>query len=198
MQQLCYLLNIKQSLIPVYYLQANPVERKNRDLKPRLAILVYDKQNSWSEKLPSIRFALITAKCQTSGQTASFLHFGRELRTVDDVTHDLRAVIENGNFVAEITPYLKKFFQFMAQAKEVVEQQQDKRKQYADKRRRDTPQFHPGDKVYVTSHPVNSADKGKPSKFLPRRDRPYVILSKRSPTTYEIASLENLRTPIGM
>ncbi|GFX17538.1 retrovirus-related Pol polyprotein from transposon 297 [Trichonephila clavipes] len=40
MQQICYLLNIHQSLIPVYHPQANPVERKNRDLKPRLAILV--------------------------------------------------------------------------------------------------------------------------------------------------------------
>ncbi|GBN61176.1 Transposon Tf2-8 polyprotein [Araneus ventricosus] len=198
MQQLCYLLNIKQSLIPVYHTQANPVERKNRDLKPRLAILVYDKQNSWSEKLPLIRFALNTAKCQTTGQTASFLHFGRELRRVDDVMHDLRAVIENDNFVAEITPYVKKFSQFMAQAKEVVEQQQDKRKQYADKRRHDTPQFHPGDKIYVTSHPVSSADKGKTSKFLPRRDGPYLILSKRSPTTYEIANFENPRAHIGV
>ncbi|GFX63816.1 retrovirus-related Pol polyprotein from transposon 412 [Trichonephila clavipes] len=34
MQQICYLLNIHQSLIPVYHPQANPVERKNRDLKP--------------------------------------------------------------------------------------------------------------------------------------------------------------------
>ncbi|GFV03181.1 retrovirus-related Pol polyprotein from transposon 412 [Trichonephila clavipes] len=33
MQQICYLLNIHQSLIPVYHPQANPVERKNRDLK---------------------------------------------------------------------------------------------------------------------------------------------------------------------
>ncbi|GBM92730.1 hypothetical protein AVEN_215452-1 [Araneus ventricosus] len=149
-----------------------------------------------NEKLPSIRFALNTAKCQTTGQTAAFLHFGRELRTADDVTHDLRVVIENDNFVAEITPYLKKFSQFMAQAKEVVEQQQDKRKQYADKRRRDTPQFHTGDKVYVISHPVSSADKGKTSKFLPLRDGPDLIVSKRSPTTYEIANLENPRTPI--
>ncbi|GBM29603.1 hypothetical protein AVEN_130082-1 [Araneus ventricosus] len=86
----------------------------------------------------------------------------------------------------------------MAQAKEVIEQLQDKRKQYADKRRRDTPLFHPGDKVYVTSHPVSSADKGKTSKFLPRKDEPYVILSKRSPTTYEIESLDNARTPIGV
>ncbi|GBM06018.1 hypothetical protein AVEN_49406-1 [Araneus ventricosus] len=39
-QQMCYLLKIHQSFIPVYHPQANPVERKNRDLKQRLAILV--------------------------------------------------------------------------------------------------------------------------------------------------------------
>ncbi|GFS88213.1 CCHC-type domain-containing protein [Trichonephila clavipes] len=32
MQQICYLLNIHQTQIPVYHPQANPVERKNRDL----------------------------------------------------------------------------------------------------------------------------------------------------------------------
>ncbi|GFW22558.1 uncharacterized protein TNCV_3364701 [Trichonephila clavipes] len=34
MQQICSLLNIHQSLIPVYHPQANSVERNNRDLKP--------------------------------------------------------------------------------------------------------------------------------------------------------------------
>ncbi|GFU12016.1 uncharacterized protein NPIL_370501, partial [Nephila pilipes] len=93
----------------------------------------------------------------------------------------------------EITPYFKKFSQFLAEAKDVAEQQQDKRKHYADKRRREATLFHPGDKVYVTSHPMNSAEKGKTSKFLPRRDGPYVIMSRRSPTTYE-----NLTTPLGV
>ncbi|GFW35851.1 transposon Tf2-8 polyprotein [Trichonephila clavipes] len=103
MQQICYLLNIHQSLIPVYYPQANPVERKNRDLKPRLAILVQDKHDCWSEKLPFIRFALNTAKCETTGQTAAFLNFGRELRTPSEVVNDIRVVIQNDNFVPEIT-----------------------------------------------------------------------------------------------
>ncbi|GFV02212.1 uncharacterized protein TNCV_485331 [Trichonephila clavipes] len=75
----CYLLNIHQSLIPVYHPQANPVERKNMDLKPRLAILVQDKHDCWSEKLPFIHFALNTAKCETTGQTAAFLNFGRDV-----------------------------------------------------------------------------------------------------------------------
>ncbi|GFS62952.1 transposon Tf2-8 polyprotein [Trichonephila clavipes] len=89
MQQICYLLNIHPSLIPVYHPQANPVERKNRDLKPLLAILVQDKHDCWSEKLPFIRFALNTAKFETTGQTAAFLNFGRELQTPSEVVNDI-------------------------------------------------------------------------------------------------------------
>ncbi|GFW69038.1 integrase catalytic domain-containing protein [Trichonephila clavipes] len=40
LQQICFTLNINQNLIPVYSPQSNPVERKSRDLKPRLGILV--------------------------------------------------------------------------------------------------------------------------------------------------------------
>ncbi|GFT01022.1 retrovirus-related Pol polyprotein from transposon 412 [Trichonephila clavipes] len=139
MQQICYLLNIHQSLIPVYHPQANPVERKNRDMKPRLAILVQDKHDCWSEKLPLIRFALNTAKCETTGQTAAFLNFGRELRTPSEVVNDIRVVIQNDYFVPEITPYLKKFAKFSTQIREVVEEQQDSRKFYADKKRKAAP-----------------------------------------------------------
>ncbi|GBM18747.1 hypothetical protein AVEN_44306-1 [Araneus ventricosus] len=106
MQQLCYVLNINQSLIPVYHPQANPVERKNRDLKPRLAMMVGNNHTLWNEQLPAIRFAMNTAKCETTGCTAAYLNFARELRTLDDVTTDLRSVIHNDNFVPEFTPYL--------------------------------------------------------------------------------------------
>ncbi|GFS70875.1 integrase catalytic domain-containing protein [Nephila pilipes] len=45
---------------------------------------------------------------------------------------------------------------------------------------------------------MSSAKEGKTSKFLPRRDGPYVIMSRRSPTTYEVSSLENPTTPLGV
>ncbi|GFW54724.1 integrase catalytic domain-containing protein [Trichonephila clavipes] len=198
MQQICYLLNIHQSLIPVYHPQANPVERKNRDLKPRLAILVQDKHDCWSEKLPFIRFALNTAKCETTGQTAAFLNFGRELRTPSEVVNDIRVIIQNDNFVPEITPYLKKFTKFSTQIREAVEEQQDSRKFYADKKRKAAPTYEPGEHVFVASHPLSSAAQGRRAKLMPRTDGPYVILTQRSPSSYEIASLDNPGEPLGV
>ncbi|GFW01469.1 transposon Tf2-8 polyprotein [Trichonephila clavipes] len=176
----CYLLNIHQSLIPVYHPQANPVERNNRDLKPRLAILVQDKHDCWSGKLPFIRFALNTAKCETTGQTAAFLNFGRELRTPSEVVNDIRVVIQNDNFVPEITPYLKKFAKFSTQIREVVEEQQDSRKFYADKKRKAAPTYQSGELVFVTSYPLSNAAQGRRAKLMPRRVGPYVILTQRS------------------
>ncbi|GFX46541.1 transposon Tf2-9 polyprotein [Trichonephila clavipes] len=60
MQLTCDLLEITQDLIPVYHPQANPSEHKNRDLKPRLAILVEEEQSAREDKLPLIRFAMNT------------------------------------------------------------------------------------------------------------------------------------------
>ncbi|GFX45877.1 transposon Tf2-9 polyprotein [Trichonephila clavipes] len=191
MQQICYPLNIHQSLIPVYHPQANPVERRNRDLKPRLAILVQDKHDCWSEKLSFIRFALNTAKCKTTGQTAAFLNFGRELRTPSEVVNDILVVIQNDNFVPEITPYLKKFAKFSTQVREVVEEQQNSRKFYADKKRKAAPTYQPGEHVFVASQPQSNAAQGRSAKLMPRRDGPYVILTQRSPSSYKIASLDN-------
>ncbi|GFS77946.1 hypothetical protein TNCV_2028161 [Trichonephila clavipes] len=198
MQQICYLLNIHQSLIPVYHPQANPVERKNRDLKPRLAILVQDKHDCWSEKLPFIRFALNTAKCETTGQVAAFLNFGRELRTPSEVVNDIPVVIQNDSFVPEITPYLKKFAKFSTQIREVVEEQQDSRKFYADKKRKAAPTYQPGEHVFVASHPLSNAAQGRSTKLMSRRDGPYVILTQSSPSSYEIASLDNPGEPLGV
>ncbi|GBO07398.1 Transposon Ty3-G Gag-Pol polyprotein, partial [Araneus ventricosus] len=109
LQQVFRTLNINQNLIPIYFPQANPDERKNRDLKPRLAFLGGDEHDNWYSKLPVIRFAMNTTNCDTTGHTPAFLQFGRELRTVDDVVQNFKAVVENGNFFPEITPYLKRF-----------------------------------------------------------------------------------------
>ncbi|GFU28051.1 hypothetical protein TNCV_3153681 [Trichonephila clavipes] len=175
LQQICFTLNISQNFIPVYSPQSNPVERKNRDLKPRLAILVGDDHSS---------------------HTPAYLLFGRELRTVDDVVQDFKSVVHNDNFVAEITPYLKRFATITEDIREKrIETKQDQRKKQYDKNRRPV-YYSPGDKVWVTLHPISSAKNKKTSKFMPKRDGPYLILTQKSPTSYVIASLANPSEPI--
>ncbi|GBM38926.1 hypothetical protein AVEN_271041-1 [Araneus ventricosus] len=115
-----------------------------------------------------ILFALNTAKCESNNHTAAFLQFGRELRTTDDVAPDLRALIDNDNFVDEITPYLKIFARLIAEIKDHVEQKQDKSKKYYDRRRRQA-FYNPGDQVRVTVHPISKSQHKKSRIFMPKR-----------------------------
>ncbi|GFT81023.1 integrase catalytic domain-containing protein [Trichonephila clavipes] len=197
MQQLCFILNIDQDIIPVYHPQATPVERKNRDLKPRIAILVQNRHDEWKDKLPSICFALNSAKCDTTSKTAAFLQFGREMRTIDDVTNDFRAIIDNENFVPEITPYLKRLARISSEVRERIEEKQDQGKTFYDKRHSPGPLYHPGDKVWVILHPLNNAAHKKTAKFMPKRDGPYIIVTQRSPTIYDVANPNNPHKVLG-
>ncbi|GFW17406.1 integrase catalytic domain-containing protein [Trichonephila clavipes] len=68
------------------------------------------------------------AKCDTTGKTDTYLQFGREMRTIDDVTNAFRAIIDNENFVPEITPYLKRLARISSEVRERIEEKQDQRK----------------------------------------------------------------------
>ncbi|GFV87332.1 transposon Tf2-9 polyprotein [Trichonephila clavipes] len=142
-----------------------------RDLKARRAILVQDKHDCWSEKLPFIRFALNTAKCETTGQTTAFLNFGRGLRSPSEVVNDIRVVFQNDNFVPEITPYLS----------------------------RNLLSFPLGLERWLKSNRIHHIRCArKKCKTNATRDGPYVILTQRSPSSHEIASLDNPGEPLGV
>lgn len=197
MQQVSHCLGFKQSLIPAYHPPSNPVERKNRDLKVQLSILVHNDHTDWKDKLPAIRFAMNTVKSQATGYSAAYLTFGRELRTPDDVSRDLRAIVENDNFVNQITPYLRSIAVTLRDARDTHEQEQDRNKKYADRKLRPAPQYTTGDKVLVHSHTLSNTKKACTSKFTPKRDGPYVITKVVTPTTFEVASPHNLQQPVG-
>lgn len=197
MQYVTHYFNIKQSLTPVYHPQANPVERKNRDLKPQIAILVKNDHTSWPDKLPSIRFSMNTVVNKSMNHTAAYLTFGREPRTMDDVTKDQRAIILSDNFIPEITPYLRRLEDTIRESKLIQEKRQDKYKEAGDKHRREAPPYQVGDLVLVTTHVVSNAQKRSTAKFIPRRDGPYVILEQKSATTFEIANPKQPDIPLG-
>ncbi|XP_017475026.1 PREDICTED: uncharacterized protein LOC108365496 [Rhagoletis zephyria] len=171
-------MGIQQLFTPLYHPEANPVERKNRDLKAQLAILVQNQHNTWSSDLASIRFAMNTTKCQSTGYSAAFLTFGRELRTFDDIEHDIKAITESENFIPQITPYLRSMVDTFNNAKEIEQTMQDRNKEYVDKRRRSQDGIEVGAEVLVTTHVLSQAAKGITSKFVPKRDAPYVVVRK--------------------
>ncbi|GBM80022.1 Protein NYNRIN [Araneus ventricosus] len=196
LQKVCFILKIEQCLTPVYHPQENAVERKHRDLKPELGILVGNEHDSWEENLPCIRFAINTHKYETTSCSPAFLQFDRELRTIDDIVNDLASVIENDNFVPEITQYLKRFSELSSEIRDRIEKKQHQRKQQFDRRRRPL-YFSPGDKVWLTTHPVSKAHSKITAKFVPKRDGAYLILTQKSPSTYVMSRVYSPDEPLG-
>ncbi|GFT72080.1 uncharacterized protein TNCV_2715461 [Trichonephila clavipes] len=70
---------------------------------------------------------------------------------------------------------------------------QDCQKENFDRRRRKY--YKLGDKVWVTIQPINRNNKSR--KFMFEREDPYLILSLRSPVTYEIADPANSDQTLG-
>ncbi|GIY14005.1 hypothetical protein CEXT_663211 [Caerostris extrusa] len=81
----------------------------------------------------------------------SFLNFGKEPRTINDITNDIRSIIYNDNSIPEMTPNLKRFEKFSTQIRENIEKQQDKRKEYDDQHRNPVPEFNLGDRLLYCS-----------------------------------------------
>ncbi|GFT57284.1 sushi, von Willebrand factor type A, EGF and pentraxin domain-containing protein 1, partial [Nephila pilipes] len=50
----------------------------------------------------------------------------------------------------------------------------------------------------VNKHPLKSSARQRTSKFMPRKDCPYVILNQRSPTIFELANPEDPDVPNGV
>lgn len=197
MQHAMFVLGVKQNLVPLYHPEANPVERKNRDLKTQIAILVQNEHNMWPEVLPFIRFSLNTALTSSTGQTPAYLTFARELRSPLSVQSDLRSIIEAENYVPQVTPYLLKLADTLNEAKERIEHQQDLSKAVKDKTRNEAELYEPGDLVLLRTHTLSNAHKGVSSKFVPKRDGPYRIERKVSPTTYILTHCEPPNEVIG-
>ena len=138
-----------------------------------------------------------SARCASTGYSAAYLTFGREMRSPDDAQRDLRSIVEAENFVPEITPSLAMLANTLQEARETHEVAQDKRKEAADKQRRPGENYQVGDLVMIQTHILSNAAKGISSKLSPRRDGPYIVTEKAGPTTYKISTNDKENKPLG-
>ncbi|CAK1542499.1 unnamed protein product [Leptosia nina] len=196
-QKLTFCMGIDHILTPVYHPQPNIVERRNRDLKTQMAILVNNQHRNWPTTLPAIKFALNTAVCQSTGFTPAYLVFGRELRTPYDLAHDLSTIVQSENFVTEITPTLKKLGRDLKIAKENIEKMQELNRDRVNTTRRPDPGYNPGDLVLIETHPISNQNKSFTSKLAPRRDGPYIVIRKKGSSLYEVANVKEPEVSIG-
>ena len=84
MKQVAESMGITLQYIARYHPQANPVERKHRDLKQKLAMAVDFRHDTWDNHLDPIRWSMNTTPSTVTGFSPVFLTFGRELRQPHD------------------------------------------------------------------------------------------------------------------
>lgn len=190
MQQLADYFSFHQSLVPKYHPQANPVERRNREIKTRLAILVKENHKSWPDFLPAVRFSLNSTRSESTGYSPAYLTFGRELRNICEVVHDVRPIISEENFIPQISPFLSKMNDIAMNARENNEMCQDRWKFYGDKSRRPH-NFKVGDIVLVKTQILSNKRKGVTSKLTPKRDGPYRIKEFKSTVSCNIETIDH-------
>ncbi|KAJ8949591.1 hypothetical protein NQ317_004882 [Molorchus minor] len=159
--------------------------------------IIADKHDTWDIHLESIRFAINSTVCESTSRTPAFLTFGREIRAPHDFVYDLRQIVNAENFVPRISPYLHKLSDSLCEAQEVLVEKQDKRKEVADRHRKNIC-FNVGDKVLVKTHTLlSNVQKGYTNKFSTKRDGSYVITKMVTPTTYEISTMDEDPTTLG-
>ena len=82
---------------------------------------------------------------------------------MDDVQHDIKAIIEDDYFLAQNFVIVLKY------AKEIDHRQQDRNKANADQCRLPQPNFNVGFQDLVTTHVLSKAGKNVMAKFVPKR-----------------------------
>lgn len=77
-----------------------------------------------------------TAKCDSTGYTAAFLTFGRELRIPTEAHHDFKAKVKSENFISQITPHVLKLADSLEMTNEIQIKMQDRNKVLVDFKRK--------------------------------------------------------------
>lgn len=126
-------LEIRHQTTAVFHPRANPVERKNQDLKKNLRALLLEKPDkNWSELLPLASFQLRTRSNAATGHTPSEALFGYPLRLPGGAT--LRKTDKR-------TPEERRAG--------ILQRSRKYGKRYTDKFLKDAPEIKAGDEVMV-------------------------------------------------
>ncbi|XP_050059847.1 uncharacterized protein LOC126551119 [Aphis gossypii] len=128
---------------PVYHPRANPVERRNQELKKGLrALLVNDSHRSWDQKLSAVLFTFYRKNDRT-GVSPSVSVFGHKTKSPGDWALIVKS---------DSTPRVPATLDIITVAEKSKENQRA---------------FAAGDQVFVKAHPLSKADQGFHARAAP-------------------------------
>ncbi|MGH0141537.1 UNVERIFIED_CONTAM: hypothetical protein FKN15_013229 [Acipenser sinensis] len=176
----CKTWGVVRKLTTSYHPQTNLTERVNRTLKTMMASYVENDHQRWDQWIPELRFAINTARQETTGFTPAELAVGHTLKGPLD---RLIAVAPNPN-----TSQYALLERQQNIAKEVSQRVQlaqvRQRKNYNAQRRH--MQYAEGDQVWVRMHPLSDASAKFSAKLAAKWSGPAIVVKKMGPVNYKI------------
>jgi predicted aspartyl protease len=186
-------IGIKQSLTPEYHPASNMVERRNRDIKERIAMMVGPHHDTWDHQLQIIQFAVNTANCRSTGYSPAQLTYGCQPNNPIDPKCDSSAIDHLAMGQGEIEPTWMNLLAKINDAREKINLAQDKLLE-AHPHTNDA-QLPIGSDVLVRRR-TRAVGSGRTPKLMPRWDGPYRIVEQVSFNSYKIANTDEPENPI--
>ncbi len=193
MKTLCESWKVKHITISGYHASANRAERVNKDLVRMLATYVNEAHNDWDVHLQKFAMCLRCMVNDTTGVSPALLVLGKEIvLPVDRIFYneDKDLSMEAISKIAKSVP--ESLQAIMKTVRDKIRRKHQINKTYYDSKRREV-HFDVGQKVWVLKHPLSKMSEHKTSKFEPKYDGPYEILSKNNDTY--ILNLPKKMTP---
>lgn len=180
LRDLCKRWGVTQKLTTSYHPQTNLTERVNRNLRTMVASYVGQNHREWDKWIAEFRFAINTARHESTDRTPAELVLGRQLngpleRLIHhspNPSHPSYSVIERQNQLNE-------------EVKRSMRNAQLRQARHYNAHRKDA-QFQVGDLVWVRAHPLSKASDYFSAKLAPRWIGPAKVEKKLGPVNYRV------------
>lgn len=186
-------LGIKQALTPEYHPGSNMVERRNHDIKERIAMMVGQNHDMWDRYVEIVQYALNTAQCRATGYSPSQLAYGCQPNNPNDPASDASEIDHWPMGMNDIEPTWKNLLSKIMNARDNINRRQDKLIQ--DNPHPENTQIPIGSAVLIRRR-MRAVGDGQTPKFMPRWDGPYQVVKQVSFNSYMIANTDEPDHPI--
>jgi len=155
-------------------------ERSNKSMIEALRHYINLRQSDWADHLIHVESAMNNSVNATTGKTPTELVYGAPLRLFPSPRDLAKANID----VPAVSDYIQRIQDNIAFARDRHAEAKTKQTTYANKSRREEPDYKVGDKVYLETKNLRLRikKKGRSAKFYPRYVGPFEI-SKTEPAT---------------
>lgn len=184
-------LSIRHHKTSLYTPQANPVERRNKDIRTIISQYCEKDHRKWDQFIPEFIFAINSAVHDSTGFSPAFLNFGRELELPNGLYKSNEELTPNTEQdVRNRALNISKMEEVFELVNLNIERAFTKQSRYYNMKRRDF-QYKVGDNVMKRDHHLSSGAKGFASKLASKFSGPFIISKVISPNIYNLKNQSN-------